>query len=142
MELLYVPDPSVILRWAYQTDDMQEQDRALDLLHLWLEGGCEFLLPSLWSHELGSTLHKKSPGKAAELMELFIGFRFSEVKMSPELSQETLSLMDRFSVDFYTAVYHATAQRCGGTLVTADSRYYRKAREAGRIVLLKDLVTP
>jgi predicted nucleic acid-binding protein len=142
MELLYVPDPTIILRWAYQADDPQEQDRALDLLHLWLEGGCEFLLPSLWAHELGSILYKKSPDKAVELMELFIGFRFSEVKMSPELAQETLTLMDRFSVDFYSAVYHAVAQRCGGTLVTADIKYYRKAKGAGRITLLKDLVTP
>lgn len=141
MDLLYVPDTSVIIRWAYQTDEPVEQDKALDLLHLWLEGGCEFLLPSLWSHEMANTILKKSPSRAAELMELFIGFRFSEVKSTPELCHEAMSLAERYGVDYYSAVYHAVAQRCGGTLITADTRYFKKARGAGRILLLKDLTT-
>ena len=42
-----------------------------------------------------------------------------------------------------TPLYHAVAlRRHGASLVTADERYYRHARRAGRVLLLQDFVAP
>lgn len=43
----------------------------------------------------------------------------------------------------FDTLYHAVAlRRRGASLVTADGRYYRHARRAGRVLLLQDFVVP
>lgn len=39
-------------------------------------------------------------------------------------------------------LYHAVALANGGTLITADERYYAKARAIGGVQLLRDFVPP
>lgn len=138
MELLYVPSPAVIVKWACQTVDPKEPDRSLDLLQLWLEGGCEFALPPLWSAEVGSLLARLDPQRAPELMEILLGFRFTEVPMTAELVRGAQQLMQQCGVDYYPALYHAVALQQGGTLITCDASYFRSARRAGGVLLLKD----
>lgn len=138
MELLYVPDPTVIVKWALPPTDAKEAERSLDLLHLWLEGGCEFLLPPLWLPEVGSLLTQLYPERSADLMELLIGYRMPEACMTAELCRETTRLTQQHGVAYYPAVYHAVALLHNGTLITADTGYYRKAKAAGRVQLLKD----
>jgi hypothetical protein len=42
-----------------------------------------------------------------------------------------------------TRRHHAVAfRRHGASLVTADERYYRNARRAGRVLLLQDFIMP
>jgi len=47
-------------------------------------------------------------------------------------------LMQRLGVTFYDAAYHAVALRNGGTMITADEAYYRKAKGHGGVVLLRE----
>jgi hypothetical protein len=43
----------------------------------------------------------------------------------------------------FETLYHAVAlHRRGTSLVTADERYYRNARHAGRVTLLQDFAVP
>jgi len=137
MEPLYVPDPTVIVKWALQPAEDKEQDRSLDLLHLWLEGGCQFLLPSHWLAEVGSLLGQLFPQRSPELMELLIGFGFPEARHSGELYRTALQLAGQ-GAGYYGALYHAVALQHGGTLITTNVGYWRKTRATGGVMLLKD----
>lgn len=138
MELLYVPDPTVIIRWAVRPAGDKEQDRSLDLLHLWLEGGCEFLLPNLWLHEVGAALARLHPERAADLLELLIEYRLPEARMTADICRSALGLMKSHETGYFEAIYHAVALQNGGIFVTSDSSYHRKAKGAGGVMLLKD----
>jgi len=41
--------------------------------------------------------------------------------------------MKNLSVSFYDASYHALAKKIGGVFITADNRYYDKAKVVGNI---------
>jgi predicted nucleic acid-binding protein len=47
--------------------------------------------------------------------------------------------MRRHAVTFYDASYHAVALKAGGTFVTADDAYVRRAGNAGHVLSLNDL---
>lgn len=142
MDALYVPDATVIVKWSLPPAEDKGQDRSLDLLQLWLEGGCQLLLPALWVAEVASLLARLHPQRAAELMSLLIGLEMPVVDESAALCQRTLQLMQELGVGFYQAHYHAVALQHGGTLITTDTVYSRKARSAGGLLLLKDFTAP
>jgi predicted nucleic acid-binding protein len=55
---LFVPDASIILKWVL-SENANDQDKALSLLHGWLNQECAFILPSLWMYEVGNVLGLK-----------------------------------------------------------------------------------
>jgi predicted nucleic acid-binding protein len=136
---LFVPDASVILKWAFESPDEPDGDKALELLNRWLAGTCDFILPKLWAFECGNVLGLKNPVHAEEIMGILIGYRFTECELTKNLSSVTLQLMWDCKITFYDAVYHAVAQEYRGTLITADAAYYRKAGMKGRIMMLDEL---
>lgn len=137
---LFVPDASVMLRWAFNSADEQDGDKALDLLDRWLAGACDFILPKLWAFECGNVLGLKNPDNAREIMEIFLGYRFAESELTDAISSATLQIMLDCKVTFYDAVYHAVALEHRGTLITADAAYYRKAHAKGRIMMLDEFL--
>jgi len=141
MEQLYVPDATVIIKWAVPPTEDKQQDRSLDLLQLWLEGGCRFLLPPHWLTEVGSLLLQHYPQRAADLLELLSGFDFPEAANSATLHRTALQLADSQGVSYYGAFYQAVAQLHGGILITANSAYWRKAKASGAVLQLKDFKT-
>jgi predicted nucleic acid-binding protein len=134
---LFVPDASVILKWAFNSPDEEDADKALDILDRWLDGKCEFIMPKLWAFECGNVLGLKNPGNAEEIMGILLGYRFSECDLNKTVTSAALQIMRDCKVSFYDAVYHAVALEHGGTLVTADSVYHRKARAKGHIMMLQ-----
>ena len=136
---LFVLDASVILKWAFDSQDEPDGDKALELLHRWVAGTCDIILPKLWAFECGNVLGMKNPVHAKEIIEILIGYRFVECELTAALSFVALQLMHDCKTTFYDAVYHAVAQQYGGTLITADAAYYRKACMKGRIMLLEEL---
>jgi predicted nucleic acid-binding protein len=133
-----VPDASVLLKWAYQSPDESDSDKALAFLQAWIDGSVEMYLPKLWSYEVGNVLMTKTPDLANEIMEIFLGYRFSEVDMSTDICRKTFALMSRYRVTFYDAVYHAVAETKKGVLLTADEIYWRKVRNEKNVTRLRD----
>ena len=133
-----VPDASVILKWAFQSPDEQDRDKALDLLDLWLSEKGEIILPKLWAFEVGNVLGLKNPRSAQEIMEILVDYRFPEHETSVELCRETFKLMKQYRVTFYDGVYHAVALLNKGTLITTDKAYYHKAVKAGHVTMLEN----
>ncbi len=135
---IIIPDASVILKWVFRSPDEHDRDKALGLLNFWLAGKGEIVLPKLWAFEVGNVLSLKNPQLAQEVMEILIGYRFSEHETTAELCRETLKIAKQYRVTFYDAVYHAVALLRKGTLVITDKAYYRKAGQAGHVVMLED----
>lgn len=131
MKKITVLDASVILKWAFNTPEENYRDSALELLHAWLNGKIEILLPKLWSFEVGNVLGLKNPKMAAEIMDIFWGYDFTEIEITPKLYREAFQLMKKYKVTFYDSVYHAVAILKKGTLVTADEVYFKKVKEHG-----------
>jgi len=93
-----VPDASVLLKWAFNSPDEADRERAINFLNAWLDGRVNIILPKLWSFEVGNVLMIKNPGFAAEIMEIFLGYNLDELDMTFELCKEIFKLMKRYKV--------------------------------------------
>ena len=137
MKQIVIPDASVILKWVLKTDD--DVEKALTLLSSWVAGETEIVVPSLWVYEVGNIVGRKNAERAEEIMALLLDYRFPEARIDAGHLMASLDLMRRHAVTFYDASYHAVAMKAGGTFVTADDAYVRRAGNAGHVVSLKDL---
>lgn len=138
MKPIVVPDASVILMWVLKMDE-DHVEKALALLSSWVAGETAIVLPSLWVYEVGNIVGRKNAEKAGEIMALLLDYRFPEARTDAGHLLTSLDLMRRHAVTFYDASYHAVALKAGGTFVTADDAYVRRAGDAGHVVSLKDL---
>ncbi len=133
-----VPDASVLLKWALDTTDEEDRQRALQLREDWLADRCRIVVPSLWVYEVGTVLGRQEAQLAPRLLAILVEYRFEEIE-GPALSQRALDLVTRLKkVTFYDAAYHAVALLRDGTFVTADDAYVRRARRVGHVVRLRE----
>lgn len=135
--MIVTPDASVLLKWVLPGDDGQDGDAALSLRDEAVAGAVELVVPHLWLYEAGSTLARRFPDHAGELLASLADFGLTEAR--PDLSWRTqaLSLAVAYEVAFYDAAYHAVALVYGGVFVTADERYVARASRAGGVSTLR-----
>lgn len=133
--MLFVPDASVLLKWTLGPTAEPDHDRAEALKALWLADRCELVVPTLWVYEVGNILALKRPAAGGELLQAMIDLGLREVAPQSCLPR-ILTLVKDYRVTFYDAAYHALAAHLGGTMITADAAYLRKAGGAGSVVLL------
>ena len=139
--MVLVPDASVLLQWILRSDDEADCDRALELKTAWLDDACDLVVPSLWVFEVGNVLGRKYPATAASLLQALIDLGIREEAPHGDIAA-IVSLMRDHKVTFYDAAYHALAIRHGGTMLTADGAYVKKAARAGHVTLLNDWRAP
>ena len=140
--MIVVPDASVLLMWVLRTSDEPDTEKALALRQAAISGAAILVVPRLWLYEVGNILTRRFPAQAEALLEAVLDFGLTEVRRSPRCLRQTVSLKRQQSVTFYDAAYHATALVRGGSFVTADERYVRRAESAGGVVLLRDWNAP
>ncbi len=136
---IFVPDTSVILKWAIGLESELDREKAIHILDAWVGNNIEIVLPELWVFEVGNVLGRMVPDSALEKMETLLEFRFKTKELNKQTCKSILKLMKDLSVSFYDASYHALAQRMGGVFITADDKYYQKARARGNIEFLGNL---
>lgn len=136
---IFVPDASVILKWAIGLESELDREKAIHILDAWVGNNIEIVLPELWVFEVGNVLGRMVPDSALEKMETLLEFRFKTKELDKETCKSIFELMKDLSVSFYDASYHALAQRMGGVFITADDKYYQKARARGNIEFLGNL---
>lgn len=136
---IFVPDASVILKWAIGLESELDREKAIHILDAWVGNNIEIVLPELWVFEVGNVLGRMVPDSALEKMETLLEFRFKTKELNKQTCKSIFKLMKDLSVSFYDASYHALAQRMGGVLITADDKYYQKARARGNIEFLGNL---
>jgi predicted nucleic acid-binding protein len=134
-----VPDASVLLKWSLDSHDEKDQEKALAIRHGWLAGRHRIILPSIWAYEVGNIIGRKQAGLARELLEIYVGYQFEEERAA-DLFERILDIMNAIDVTFYDAAYHSVALKYGGTFVSADDKYVRKALSIGHVMALKDWV--
>jgi len=136
---IFVPDASVILKWAIGLESELDREKAIHILDAWVDNNIEIVLPELWVFEVGNVLGRMVPDSALEKMETLLEFRFKTKELNKQTCKSIFKLMKDLSVSFYDASYHALAQRMGGVFITADDKYYQKARAKGNIEFLGNL---
>ena len=136
---IFVPDASVILKWTIGLESEPDQEEAINILDAWVAGKSEIALPEVWAFEVGNFLGRVAPDSALEKMEMLLDFRFRTRELDREICKLVFDLMKDLSVSFYDASYHALAIEIGGVFITADNRYYDKAKSLGNIELLGSL---
>jgi predicted nucleic acid-binding protein len=134
---VFVPDASVLVKWAIRSDKEPDADRALALKAAWLDEACELVVPGLWAYEVGNVLGRKQPATAEPLLAAMLAMGLPE-ETPVSYSARILALMRAHNVTFYDAAYHALAIHLGGTMLTADDAYVRKAGRAGHVQRLAD----
>ena len=130
-------DASVVVKWFYPT---QESDlpQAQSIQAAFATGEVSLFQPPHWRAEVAAVLTRLSPVTARrDVSDLCL------------LDVETVDLADvylrasrlavQLSQHLFDTLYHVVALSVPGCkLVTADVRYFTKARHAGRIVMLSE----
>lgn len=140
---LIVPDASVILAWVLQREDEPAFTSSTRLLEAYLAERVAIRLPTLWRYEVGNILGLKLRAQAIEAMDTLLAYQFPEETLSRGYCQAVLELMRTVKgISFYDGCYHSLAMRLGGTCVTADRGYVRRASDHGHLALVSDWRLP
>ena len=138
-----VLDASVIVKWIVPDRAREAHgERALDVLHAIHAGRLSVMEPPHWLAEVAAVVTRLAPDRAPEVVALMQAMEFP-VLDELDVYLEAARLSAESGQHVFDTLYHAVAiRRQGASLVTADERYYRNARRAGRIRLLQDFVVP
>lgn len=135
-----VVDASVAVKWFF-SDDPAEQDssKAIGLLTTFQRGGHEVIQPAHWLLEVYAVILRRSSANAAQTalgilhaMELDVLDHFGIHDLAGELARQ-------YQHHLFDTLYHAVAIESGSLLVTADEKYWQKAKAHGHIKLLRNL---
>ncbi|MDO8787398.1 MAG: type II toxin-antitoxin system VapC family toxin [Sulfuritalea sp.] len=139
--MILVLDASVAIKWFLQFREGEDHcQRALEILARIDDGRVLMVQPPHFLAEMGAVLAREKPADAmADLSDLMV-VEFESVA-EPAVYETACELAVRLGQHLFDTLYHAVALHTpGATLVTADKRYFRNARNLGRITLLADFV--
>jgi predicted nucleic acid-binding protein len=135
-----VLDASVVLKWIFPAGaDERDVEPALALLAALRQGSVTAVQPVHWLAEVAAVVARRFPARAREVigllysMELPVHDHLAVYERAAVLAADT-------GQHLFDTLYHAVAlSRPGASLVTADERYYRAARRAGRVLRLAEV---
>lgn len=134
-----VVDASVAVKWALpETDGEEDVAQALALLTAFQRSKVNLLQPPHWLAEVTAVIARLRPEIAAEATTLFHTLDLP-VADDLEVYLRGCTLATELHHHLFDTLYHAVALEKGATFVTADTRYWRKARSHGAIRLLREL---
>jgi predicted nucleic acid-binding protein len=138
-----VLDASVIVKWVFpDRARAAHAEHAVAMLHAVHAGRLSVVEPPHWLAEVAAVVTRLAPDRASHVVALLHAM---ELPVLDELDVylEAARLSAESGQHLFDTLYHAVAfRRRGASLVTADERYYRSARHAGRVRLLQDFVVP
>ena len=141
--MIVVVDASVATKWfLHGSPDEQHSDLALRLLEQSALGLLPMVQPGHFVAEVAAVLARLKPAEAQEDLLDFLAIRYRTL-ISPETYATALDLAMRYQRHLFDTLYHAAALHTpGAVLITADERYYNKARPEGQIALLAEFSLP
>jgi len=135
----FVVDASIASKWflSFKPDE-DHADLALNLLEQAALGRIKLVQPPHFIAEVAAVLARLKPEEAQDdLLDLLNIER--RTLDTPEIHLTALELAIRHQHHVFDTLYHAVALHTpGARLITADRRYYDKAKVEGRILLLSD----
>ena len=141
--MIAVVDASVAVKWfLHGNPDEQHTDLALRLLEQSVLGFLPMVQPGHFVAEVAAVLARLKPADAPDDLIDFLDIRYRTLSSS-ETYATALDLAVRYQHHLFDTLYHAVALHTpGAVLITADERYYAKARLEGQISLLADFSLP
>jgi predicted nucleic acid-binding protein len=137
--MIIVPDASVLLKLVLQETSDPDHDDAIRFIRAYQNERFDVVLPTLWRYEIGNVLGLKVSATAKESMAALLAFHFPEEPLDHDYGMAVLDFMREIKgITFYGAAYHVLALRTGGTMLTADVRYVKKASGKRHVMLLSD----
>ena len=130
------------LKWFFRSrEDEADLGAALALLRGVAEGDVVLVQPPHFVAEVSAVLAREAPQSAATMLRDLLDIEMQLVE-SEEAYDRAIALSVQLGHHLFDTLYHAVAlESDAATLVTADERYWRKARQAGRIVRLAEFGT-
>lgn len=138
--MILVVDASVAIKWFLRfRPDEEDSERALRILEGAASGTHTLIAPPHFLAEVAAVLAREKPRAALADMNDLQEILFERAE-SPEVYARATAMAIRLDHHVFDTLYHAAALCTpDATLITADRRYYGKARLEGRIRLLADL---
>jgi predicted nucleic acid-binding protein len=140
--VIVVLDASVILKWLLE-DPAREQgtEQALAIVESVVRGELDILQPVHWLAEVAAVAARLTPATAVRDVEMLAAMRFPTTD-DPNVIRQATQLAIATSHHLFDTLYHAVAlEHDGARLVTADDRYYARAKGFGAITALHDWVS-
>lgn len=137
--MILVLDASVAIKWFLHFRGGEDHcQRALEILARVDEGRVSMVQPPHFLAEMGAVLAREKPADAVSDLRDLMAVEF-ESATEPVVYEAACKLAMRLGQHLFDTLYHAVALHTpGAKLVTADRRYFAKARDVGRITLLED----
>jgi predicted nucleic acid-binding protein len=135
-----VADASVAVKWvAPLKPDEIDTAKALDLLARIDAGDFQLSQPPHWLAETAAIIVRLYPATAEDDISDLYETEFERIE-NPAIYSRACELSRDLNHHLFDTLYHAVALELRDTLlVTADERYYKKAKRHGRIALLSEL---
>ncbi|MGB2680678.1 MAG: type II toxin-antitoxin system VapC family toxin [Candidatus Competibacter sp.] len=133
-------DASVAIKWLIpESPEEQDVPQALALLNALKDERIALYQPAHWEAEIAGVLTRLSPATAVAKIVAIRSLIFTRVNETTVYAT-ACDLAIRLNHHLFDTLYHAVALHTPESiLVTADSRYFEKARALGQISLLSSL---
>lgn len=137
--MILVLDASVAIKWFLHFRESEDHcQRALEILAGIGDGRVQMVQPAHFLAEMGAVLAREKPADAQADLSDLMAVEFESVA-EPAVYETACELAVRLGQHLFDTLYHAVALNTpGATLVTADKRYFRSAKDVGCIALLAD----
>lgn len=131
-----VLDASVILKWFLGDRPGEEHvSEAMDLFHKIQEGEDEVVVPLHWRAEVLSVLARIRPDQIDTMSDLTDLVALTVVD-NWAIYRRAAKMSVALNHHLFDTLYHAVALENDAELITADKKYFNKARDLGAIALL------
>jgi predicted nucleic acid-binding protein len=140
MTPMWVLDTSVIIKWVRQEEVLA--DRALALLHAYLDGQSQISVPSLLAYEIANLLRYKTDLEAAQVETAIQGlFNLGLHWFAPTapVTHRAVVIAREHETSVYDASFAALAEALGAIFITADERLVRGLAPLPYVAFLGDV---
>ena len=135
----YVIDASVAVKWFVPDAAVEpDLDRAMQLLLIAQRDEARFLQPPHWVSEVAAVLVRLAPKAASSSVEALLALAFIDTITDDYHYRRAIALALKLDHHLFDTLYHAVALEEKSTLITADQKYYDKAKRLGSILLLAE----
>ena len=132
----FVIDASVAVKWFFpESPEEQNTEQAITILQRIGTGTIEPLQPVHWVTEVVAVINRLDPDIVDDAIDLLDAMEFATVD-GPEIYKRASAIARETNQHVFDTLYHAVALQHEVVLVTADTKYFKKAKRLGRLVSL------
>ncbi len=133
-----VIDASVTIKWFIPDNEAEEDaDKAVQIFRAVQKASLSPFQPVHWQAEVIAVLSRVQVEQCKRSIQLLDVLEFP-ICDNVEIYQMASELAIKLNHHLFDTLYHAVAIQQRACLITADKKYYRKAKDLGNIYFLKD----